>query len=73
MSADGAPLSAEVTPGHGGASWVSYVRVSDCEAAVARALTLGATVVDGPRVAPAGRAAKLRDPEGVLFGVVAAR
>ena len=47
--------------------WHVYFRVADADGAVARAVALGATVVDPAEDTPYGRLATLRDPNGALF------
>ena len=50
----------------------SYFRVTDCDAAVAKARTLGALVLEGPDdIEKVGRYAFLADREGATFAVVA--
>jgi predicted enzyme related to lactoylglutathione lyase len=54
-----------------GSPWIAHFAVTDCDAIVSRALTLGAELVRAP--APAadfGCRALLRDPEGLAFAVV---
>ena len=51
-------------------AWVPYVGVDDVEAAVERAVELGATVLERPvRVPDLGRFALLADPLGAVVGV----
>jgi hypothetical protein len=51
--------------------WGIYFRVADCDAAVAKAKELGATVRYGPFDAPGvGRMAMLADPQGAGFSVI---
>lgn len=51
--------------------WVLYFAVAECEAVVARARELGATIVSPPRTSgSSGCCAELRDPGGVPFGVL---
>ena len=53
-------------------TWGVYFRVFDCDAAVARARTLGARVLTGPDdIASVGRYASLADREGATFAVIA--
>lgn len=53
-------------------SWGVYFRVSDCDAAVAKAKSLGARVLTGPAdIAKVGRYAFLTDREGATFAVIA--
>lgn len=52
------------------ATWTTYVAVDDLDAAVARAVGAGGSVVVGPtRDGDAGRVAVLTDPAGVGFGL----
>jgi hypothetical protein len=51
--------------------WGIYVRVADCDATVAKAKELGASVKFGPFDAPGvGRIAALDDPQGAGFSVI---
>jgi predicted enzyme related to lactoylglutathione lyase len=53
-------------------AWSVYFRVADCDAAVARALALGARVLREPDdIAKVGRYAFLADREGATFAVIA--
>ncbi|QTE29614.1 VOC family protein [Pengzhenrongella sicca] len=47
--------------------WETYFAVTDTDAATARAVELGATVLDGPIDSPYGRLAVLRGPAGEQF------
>ena len=50
--------------------WLHYVAVTDVEAAVAKAKSLGATLCHGPvDIGEAGRIAVLKDPQGAFFGL----
>ena len=61
-------------PDAGAAIWNTYVAVDDADAAVARGVALGATVVSPPADAgPGGRGAALRDPQGNDIGLWQAR
>ncbi|MCQ9164963.1 VOC family protein [Arthrobacter sp. STN4] len=51
-------------------SWQVYFQVDDADAAVATALSLGATVVQPAQDTPFGRLAGLTDPTGALFKVI---
>ena len=51
--------------------WLAYFGTADCDATVAAATGLGATLVAGPMDIPAGRFAVLGDPAGAMFGVIA--
>ncbi|MGE0795496.1 MAG: VOC family protein [Acidimicrobiia bacterium] len=50
--------------------WLVYIAVDDCEAAVAKAEGLGATLVTGPMDVPVGRFAVLSDDQGAMFAVI---
>ena len=53
-------------------AWSVYFRVADCDAAVAKAKTLGAHVLTSPDdIAKVGRYAFLTDREGGPFAVIA--
>lgn len=58
-------LPAEV-PSH----WQVYFSVENTDAAVERALALGATVLDGAKDSPWGRVAALADPTGATFKII---
>lgn len=47
-----------------------YFTVPDCDAAVAKATSLGGTLGFGPLTIPFGRFAYLRDPQGAAFSVI---
>jgi hypothetical protein len=52
-------------------AWGIYFHVADCDAAVAKAKELGATVRYGPFSAPGvGRLASLADPQGAGFSII---
>lgn len=51
--------------------WVVYFAVSDCDATVARARELGASVMMQPTDIAPGRFAMLRDPEAASFAITA--
>lgn len=51
------------------AEWVPHVSVFDSDSVTARALELGAVLVDTVDIAGFARLATLRDPEGALFGL----
>ena len=62
-----------VTPEMGSVKpvWVSYFRVQDCAAAVAKALQLGGSIsVPMEAVPEVGRFAVLVDPAGAHFGIM---
>lgn len=53
-------------------AWGVYVTVADCDATVAKAQSLGATLCAGPFDVPTvGRMAVLQDPQGAVFNVMA--
>jgi predicted enzyme related to lactoylglutathione lyase len=52
-------------------SWQVYFAVEDTDATIAQAVSLGATVIDGPDDTPFGRLATLADPTGAVFKIVA--
>lgn len=54
----------------GGPHWVPYFQVDDTDAAVAKAVSAGASVVFEAKDTPYGRFAKLRDPLGAEFSVI---
>lgn len=58
-------------PPHVPPHWLAYFAVADCDATVARARELGATVSGEPMTIPAGRFAVLGDPQGAVFAVIA--
>jgi len=47
--------------------WGMYVQVPDADASLAKALELGATVIQGPDDTPYGRLVALADPTGAMF------
>jgi uncharacterized protein len=51
--------------------WSIYFGVDDADATVAKAQTLGGTVVWGPEDTPYGRLATLSDPTGATFKIIA--
>ena len=53
------------------ANWQIYFAVEDADASVEKALSLGATVIDGPDDSSFGRLATLADPTGAMFKIVA--
>ena len=61
-----ADVPAEVPP-----YWLAYFGTADCDATVAEATGLGATLLAGPMDVPSGRFAVLADPAGAVFGVIA--
>lgn len=62
----------ELRPDAGGPpSWVAYIEVPDCDASVAQAEKLGATVHMPAKTIPqAGRFAILADPQGAVFAII---
>lgn len=54
------------------ASWQIYFAVEDTDAAIEKAVPMGAQVVDGPDDSPFGRLATLSDPTGARFKIVSA-
>jgi predicted enzyme related to lactoylglutathione lyase len=60
------------TPDEVPPSWLTYFAVADCDATVATARELGASVAMEPMDAPGiGRMAALADPHGAAFAVIA--
>lgn len=55
----------DATAGH----WVPYVQVDDLDAATAKGLALGATVVQEKSEGPAGTAVTVADPAGALVAL----
>jgi hypothetical protein len=50
--------------------WLPYVQVADLDAAIARATSKGARVMNGPMEVPGGaRIAQLTDPQGAAFAL----
>lgn len=61
----------EMIPAVVPANWLAYFAVEDCEAAVAKAESLGASLATGPMDAgDVGRFAILSDPMGAMFAVI---
>jgi predicted enzyme related to lactoylglutathione lyase len=58
-------VPAEVPP-----YWLVYIAVDDCDASVAKAQGLGASLVTGPMEVPVGRLAVLADDQGAMFAVI---
>ena len=50
--------------------WHVYFAVDDADAAVAKALETGGTVLVEPFDSPVGRIAVLQDPQGALFSII---
>jgi predicted enzyme related to lactoylglutathione lyase len=53
------------------AAWVVYVNVADADAALATALELGGTHIDGPTDTPFGRLTTVTDTTGALIKLIA--
>ncbi|MET8974826.1 VOC family protein [Streptomyces sp. NPDC004539] len=53
-----------------GPHWLTYFEVDDTDAALSRAVSLGAHVVSPATTTPLGRTATLADPEGARFAVL---
>jgi predicted enzyme related to lactoylglutathione lyase len=51
-------------------AWQIYLGVEDVDAAVARAVDLGGSLVEAPEETPYGRVARIADPTGVQIKVV---
>lgn len=51
-------------------NWQVYFGVTDTDATIAKAVSLGAQVMDGPDDTPFGRLATLADPTGAMFKIV---
>lgn len=70
----GEPVGAlfPITPAMGDmpSMWTPYFAVEDADAAVARAVELGGTVLRPLRDLPPGRRAVLRDPQGATFSIL---
>jgi predicted enzyme related to lactoylglutathione lyase len=60
----------EGVPAEVPAHWLAYFGIADCDATVAQATGLGATLLAGPMDIPAGRFAVMADPAGAAFGVI---
>jgi predicted enzyme related to lactoylglutathione lyase len=60
------PMVPAEVPAH----WLVYFAVSDTDACVATAQSLGGTLVFGPMDIPVGRFATLLDPQGAMFAVI---
>jgi predicted enzyme related to lactoylglutathione lyase len=52
-------------------NWQVYFNVEDADASIEKAVSLGATVLDGPEDSPFGRLATLADPTGAIFKIIA--
>jgi uncharacterized protein len=64
-------MSDEYFPPEVPTHWSVCFAVADCDATVARAVELGATITSGPMDMPIGRFASLIDPQGASFTVMA--
>jgi uncharacterized protein len=58
-------------PPAGGPHWNPYFQVADTDATVAKAVAAGGSVLIEAKDSPYGRMAKLRDPQGAEFSVIA--
>lgn len=58
-------------PAEAPSHWQVYFAVEDADAAAEKAVSLGATVTDGPADTPFGRLATLADPTGAMFKIIA--
>src|SRR5690606_38871371 len=64
-------LTSEMLEGGAKPGWIAYFHVPDVDAALAKAVTLGATVWMGAQSVPnAGRMAMLADPQGAPFYIM---
>ena len=71
LTGSGAYRGGVIESKDGPSRWLPYVDVADCDATVARAKKLGATVVVPPMdLADVGRFSILVDPEGASFAVI---
>ncbi len=52
--------------------WLPYVAVTDCDAATAKAVSLGAEVCAPPMDISIGRISVVKDPQGAVLGLFAA-
>lgn len=52
--------------------WMAYFAVADCDAAVARVVALGGSLVREPFDSPYGRIALVAGPQGETFSVLQA-
>ena len=65
--------AAAYLPHEAPSSWHVYFQTDDVDATIAKALTLGATVVNPAEDSPHGRIAGLTDCTGALFKLVQPR
>jgi predicted enzyme related to lactoylglutathione lyase len=63
--------AADFLPAGAPANWQVYFAVEDTDAAIEKAVAMGAHVVDSPDDSPFGRLATLADPTGAVFKIVA--
>jgi len=66
-------MSEEFLPAEIPAHWNVCFAVADCDATVAKARELGATITSGPMDMPIGRFASMIDPQGASLSVMQAR
>jgi predicted enzyme related to lactoylglutathione lyase len=64
LTGENGPFAMIVARGAGESAWVPYVQVEDVHEAHARAIELGATVLQEPSEGPAGRYSWIRDTGG---------
>jgi predicted enzyme related to lactoylglutathione lyase len=69
-SVAGAMTVPEGVPAEVPANWLTYFAVADCEAAMAKAQSLGGTVLMGPMDVEVGRFAVVLDDQGAAFAVI---
>jgi hypothetical protein len=50
-------------------TWMYYTEITDLDAAVDRAKSVGAKLMNGPMDVPGGRMAQLMDPQGAAFAL----
>lgn len=51
-------------------AWLAWIQVEDTDAVLAKATSLGATVVSGPDDGPFGRSGVVRGPDGEVFAII---
>jgi hypothetical protein len=61
----------DMIPAEVGAYWLTYFGVSDADAAISTATSLGGTVIVPATDTPVGRLAVLTDPAGAAFAIIA--
>jgi len=64
------PMEGDNWPAELPAHWMVYIAVEDADAAVAKCVELGGSVVVPPMDIPQGRFAVLNDPHGAAFSVI---